>query len=60
MPGVVGGGAVHALCGGRHAAVDVPGADDERDLDAARRTRVDLAGDRRHPLRVDAVGLGRP
>ena len=44
---VVRGRAVHSLGRGRHAAVDVPAADDDRELEALRLHVDDLAGDRR-------------
>jgi hypothetical protein len=55
--GVVGSGPVHALARRLHAAVDVPGADDERRLDAALLHLLDLAGERVHPGGADAVRL---
>ena len=56
-PRVVGGGAVHALRRRRHAAVDVPAADDERHLDAGGVDLGELRRDRLDALQVDAVGL---
>ena len=44
---VVGGRAVHPLGRRGHAAVDVPAADDDRDLDARRLDLDDLLGDAR-------------
>ena len=53
---VVGGGALHARGGAGQAAVDVAGADHDRDLDAAVVDLADLARDRRDALEVGAVG----
>ena len=52
-PHVVGGGAVHALRGALEAAVDVAGADDDRDLDAP---VADLAHLARDPLDLGGIG----
>ena len=52
---VVGGGTIHSVGGRRHAAVEVPAADHDRELGAAAPNLDDLAGDRRHRLRVDTV-----
>ena len=38
-------------------AIDVPGPDDDRELETVRLHLDDLTGDRRQPLRVDAVRL---
>ena len=54
-PGVVGRGAVHALGRGGHAAVDVPAADDDRELRPALVDRDDLLRDGDDRLRVDPV-----
>ena len=56
-PRVVRGRAVHPLGRGRHAAVDVPGADDDRRLDAERVDSLDLRGDRLDARAVDPVLL---
>src|SRR5207302_4830525 len=56
--GVVRGRPVHALRGGSHAAVDVPGADHERGLDAGGLHRDDLFGDGVNRLAVHAVLAG--
>ena len=53
--GVVGGRAVHPLGRRRHAAVEVPAPDDDRELGAAAPHRHDLARDRDTVVRVDAV-----
>ena len=53
--GVVRRGAVHALGRGGHAAVDVPGADDDRELRSRLVDRHDLLRDRDDRLRVDSV-----
>src|SRR5919202_1495954 len=50
---VIGRRPVHAGRGALQAAVDVPGADDDRDLDAALAHEGDLGGDR-----ADALGIG--
>src|SRR4029079_13694514 len=52
---VVRGGAVHALGRARDPAVDVPGPEHDRDLDAAIVHALDLLGDLLQPLRIGAV-----
>src|SRR4051794_25149713 len=54
-PHVVRGGAVHALGRARDPAVDVPGPEHDRDLDAAIVDDLDLAGDLGQPDRIGAV-----
>src|SRR5205823_6785117 len=54
-PGVVGGGAVHALGRRLDAAVDVPGTYDDRELDPGLPDLLDLVGDGRDPLRIEPV-----
>ena len=57
---VVAGGAVHAFRGGGHAAVDVPAADDDRDLDAVGVHLHDLRGERVDRREIHAVLARRP
>ena len=52
---VVAGRPVHPLGRGGEAAVDVAGADDDRDLDPAGTDRRDLLGDALHLSRIGAV-----
>ena len=54
-PHVVGGRAVHPGGGALHAAVDVAGADDDRDLDALVAHGADLPRDAGDALGVGAV-----
>ena len=54
-PHVVGGRAVHPRRRAGHAAVDVAGADDDRDLDAAVVDLLDLLGDGGHALGIGPV-----
>src|SRR3954466_6478582 len=54
-PHVVGGRAVHPLGRARDAAVDVPRAEDNRDLDPAVVDALDLLGDLAQALEVGAV-----
>src|SRR5205823_9572451 len=57
-PGVVGGRALHAFRRGRHAAVEVAAAHNDRDADAAGVYRGDLCGERADDWDVDAVLAG--
>src|SRR5258706_550237 len=52
---VVGRGALHALGRGGEPAVEVPGADDDGDVDARRAHDRDLGGEALHHSDVDAV-----
>jgi hypothetical protein len=54
---VVGSCAVHPLGRGFHAAVDVPRADNDRELDSGVVDADDLARDVRQPVAVDPVLL---
>ncbi len=59
-PRVVGGRTVHALGRRGHAAVDVPAADDDRELDAGRLDGDDLARRSRRPSSGRCRTRGRP
>jgi hypothetical protein len=48
---------VHSFRSSSHAAVDVPGADDDRELDSLLLYLDDLPGDRVDPLPVEPVLL---